>query len=267
MKNKLRIGIVGFGNMGRAISESLIREDGFLLSVYEKDKKIIKGISSITFFRTSRELILNNNIIILAIRPQDITGFIQRAKKAFLKSRPLIISIAAGVSTHFLEKIIKQGRIIRVMPNLAVRVKEAVSFVCRGKFTNKKDLTIAKNILNCAGKVFVVRESFLDKATSISGSGPGYIYFYMKCMFKCALKLGFNREMANQMVLQTFLGSAKLARLSGRDFSLLEKDVTSPGGTTEQALKIFKIRKLDKIIEEAVTSAYQRAEELAKIYK
>ena len=115
--------------------------------------------------------------------------------------------------------------------------------------------------------MFVVKENLLNKVTSISGSGPGYIYFFMECMFESALRLGFNREMASSMVSHTFLGSVKLARLSGKDFSSLVKDVASPGGTTEEALAVFRRQGLSKTIEEAVVAAYQRARELAEIYK
>ncbi len=266
MKKKLSIGLVGFGNMGRALGEALLSESAYQLLAYDKEKKKLKGIDSIIRKESLEKIIPSVNVVILAIKPQDIEIFIKDAVRYFIKKRPLLISIAAGVPTYFFEKRIKGIRVIRVMPNLAVKVRSSVSFMCKGKLATKKDLDVAYKIFSCVGKVFVIKESFLDKVTSISGSGPGYVYYFMDAIMKSALKLGFSQEIARMMIEETFLGAVRFATLSGKEFSKLIEDVASRGGTTESALRIFTKKRLNSIINEAINSAYKKAKELANYY-
>ena len=262
MNKKLKVGIVGFGNMGRAIAESLSSKK-YDIYVYDKDKNKAKGIPSGIAVKTLRGLLSKSEVVILAVKPQDIKGFI-KSSCGFINRKTLLISIAAGVPTYFFEKNMGKLKIVRVMPNLAARVKEAVSFICKGHFASKKDLDLALNIFKNIGIVFKVKEGFLDKATSISGSGPGYIYYFMDSLMQAALGLGFERKTARKMVQYTFLGAVRLAIESREDFSRLVKSVASRGGTTEAALGVFENNRLSAVIKDAIGAAYKRAKKLAK---
>ncbi len=262
MNKKLRVGIVGFGNMGRAIAESL-SSGKYDVYVYDKDKNKTKGIPRNIIVKTLKGLLSESEAVILAVKPQDIKEFIE-GSRGFINRKTLLISIAAGVPTYFFEKSMGRLKIVRVMPNLAARVKEAVSFICKGRFASKKDLDLALSIFKNIGIVFKVKEGFLDKATSISGSGPGYIYYFMDSLMQAALGLGFDRKTAREMVQYTFLGAVKLAIEGRKDFSVLVKNVASRGGTTEAALRIFERRKVSYAINDAVGAAYKRAKELTK---
>jgi len=259
MNKKLKIGIVGFGNMGRAIAESLSLRR-YSLYVYDKDKNKTKDISGAAV-RNLKELLSESNVVILAIKPQDIRIFIEESS-GFINRKSLLISIAAGVPTYVFEKNMGRLRVIRVMPNLAAKVKEAVSFICRGRFASENDLSLALGIFKNIGVVFKVKESLLDKATSISGSGPGYVYYFMDSLMQAALGLGFDRKTAKKIVQYTFLGAVKLTINSKNDFSKLVKNVASRGGTTEAALGVFEKNKLPNIIRKAVHAAHKRAKEL-----
>jgi len=263
MRRNLNIGIVGFGNMGRALAYALLDGTEGCISIYEKDKKKIKGLKNLLISENAKELIETADVVILAIKPQDIKKFLKETKYYFLNKKPILISIAAGIPTYFFERYVKQIRVIRVMPNLAAKVRESISFICKGKFAKNKDLEIAKRIFRYVGEVIIIKEGFLNKVTSISGSGPGYVYYFMDCLYKSALELGFQKKIAKRMVEQTFRGAIKLAKLSGKDFNLLVKAVASPKGTTLAALKIFKKRKLKGIIASAVNAAHKRAKELS----
>ena len=264
MDKKLKVGIVGLGNMGRAIANSLLSgKYKYSLYVYDKDRKKIKGMPKSSIAKTLRNLLSSSDIVILAVKPQDIREFIESAH-SYISRRTLLISIAAGVPTRFFEKNIKDIRVIRIMPNLAAKVGEAVSFVCKGRFASEKDLDTALDIFRNVGIVFKAKENFLDKVTSISGSGPGYIYYLMNSLMQAAVELGFKKSTAKKMVQYTFLGAAKLAVESGDDFSKLVRNVASRGGTTEAALKIFERRKVASAVNDAVNAAYKRAKELAK---
>jgi pyrroline-5-carboxylate reductase len=263
MGRHLKIGIIGFGNMGSALGETLKGKIKKIF-VYDKDRKKTKNIKNLNVCKNIKELMKNAKIIILAIKPQDIEKFLKENKKYFLNYQPLLISIAAGITTNFFEKRIANIKVIRVMPNLAVKVKKSVSFLCKGKFSSYQDLKIAKEIFSLAGEVLIVKENLIDRATALSGSGPGYVYYLMDCILKTALKLGFKKEEAKKLILFTFLGATKLAENSYKDFDVLVKEVASPKGTTEAALNIFKKKKLEKIIEEGIRSAYKRAREISK---
>ena len=250
--------------MGRAIAGSLFSKRD-VIYVYDKDKKKTKGTRG-RVLDTLKELLSKSDIVVLAIKPQDIKDFIAYARSYLIKRKILLISIAAGMPTYFFEKEIGKVRVIRVMPNLAAKVKETVSFICRGRFASKKDLETAAGIFKNIGIVFTVKESFLDKATSISGSGPGYIYYFMDSMIQAAIGLGFQKKTARKMIQQTFLGAVKLALESKEDLQVLVKNVASRGGTTEAALGVFKNNKFPDVIKKAVNAAYKRAKELSKAH-
>jgi len=256
-----RVGIIGWGKMGSCLGEALEEVD-FSVYAYDKDKDKLKGVKKINVKNTSSELIESVPILILAVKPQDIKDLLEEIREYLVREKPLLITIAAGVSTSFFEQTVEAIRVIRVMPNLAAKVKAAVSFICKGKYAQPQDLAVAKEIFAAVGKVFVVEESLLDKVTSISGSGPGYIYYFMNCIYKAAVQLGFAEEVAKQMVKQTLWGAAKLAEMSSKDFAVLTGEVASPKGTTEAGLKVFSQAKVEEIVLKAVISAYKRAQEL-----
>jgi pyrroline-5-carboxylate reductase len=263
MNSQLKIGIIGFGNMGSCLGE-VLKEAGKEILVYDKDKKKIKNIKGFKVCRDTKELIKKSNIVILAIKPQDMENFLKENKEYLLNYQPLLISIAAGITTSFFEKRIENIKVVRVMPNLAVKVKKSISFMCRGKNASFQDLKITKEIFSLVGKVLTVKENLIDKITALSGSGPGYVYYFMDCVYRAACKLGFKKEEAKKLVLFTFLGATQLAENSYKDFDVLIREVASPKGTTEAGLNIFKKKKLAKIIEESIKSAYKRAKEISK---
>jgi pyrroline-5-carboxylate reductase len=265
MKKKPKIGIIGFGKMGSSLGFALKEKSYWEISIYDKDTKKIKSIKGFFICKNNKELIKKSKIIILAIKPQEVKEFIEETKEYFLENNPLLITILAGISTKFFERHIKNLRIIRVMPNLPAKVKKAVSFICKGKFATQKDLKMAEKIFSCVGETFICKESFLDKATSITGSGPGYIYYIMDCMYKSAKELGFNKEEAEKALIFTFLGAIELIRSSQKSFSQLVKEVASPKGTTEAALEVFKKNKLPEIIKKGIERAYKRAKEISKL--
>ncbi len=262
----MSIGIVGFGNMGRAIGQSIASTDLWEVTAYDNYKVKTNNLKKIKIVKNAKELILNSSIVILAIKPHDVGSFIKENSVYFLKNKPTLISIAAGITTNYFQKSLKGIKIIRVMPNLAATVNESFSLICKGTLSKKSDLDISKKIFSQIGQVFITEESYLDKATSISGSGPGYIFYFMDIMYKSALTLGFNKKIAKKMVAQTFFGTSKLAKSSKKDFEQLSREVTSKKGTTEAALNTFEKYNLSSIIKEGIGNSYMRAKEISKIY-
>jgi pyrroline-5-carboxylate reductase len=265
MKKKIDIGIIGLGNMGAACSLAIKGLSRVCIYAYDQDKKkTAKYKKNFPVTKNSEELIAKSDIVLLAIKPQDIDTFLNKTKETFLKKSPLLITIAAGISTKFFERRIKGLRVVRVMPNLAAKVGESVSFMSKGKFAKKADLGAVKVIFSRVGEIIEISEKYLDKVTAISGSGPGYIYYFMDCLYKGALSLGFPKEVAKRMVMKTFLGAAKLVKEGGGDFSKWVERVSSSGGTTQAALKVWDENKFAKLIEKGVGAAHSRAKELNK---
>ncbi len=266
MSKKIKIGIIGFGNMGSSCAVAFNKKTQYEVFVYDLDQR--KKIKAKNFLVTknTNELITKSEIIILAVKPQDLDSFLKQNKELLLKEKPLLVSIAAGIPISWFQGRLLGVRIIRVMPNLAAKVEESLSFISKGKNAKKTDLINVIKIFSCIGRVIVTSEKYLDKATGVSGSGPGYVFYFMDSMYQGALKLGFTKEEAKTMVIQTFLGAAKLAKASKEEFKTLIDSVASKKGTTESALKVFKIRKLNQTIAKGMNNACKRAKEISKTY-
>jgi len=259
MSRKIKVGIVGFGNMGGSCASALNKKDQYKVFVYDTDRKKRRKAQSFSVTKDIAQLIAAAEIVILAIKPQDIGNFLRQNKEGLLKRRPLLVSVAAGISTSWLQGHLKGISIIRAMPNLAAKVGESLSFISKGKNAGKSDLAKVERIFSCIGEVVVIKEKYLDKVTGVSGSGPGYVFYFMESMYQGALKLGFTKKEAKMMITQTFLGPAKSVKASRKEFKTLIKEVASEKGTTEAALKVFKAGKVDKIIIKGMSSACQRA--------
>lgn len=264
MKKKYAIGIIGWGNMGAALGTALASQKDWDIFVYDKDRKKTRLLKNPQVLAKASEVIEKSDIVILAIKPQDITNFISLTKGSWLRKKPLLLTIAAGISTHFFESRLNGLRVIRIMPNMAVKVKEALSFICRGKYAGDKDVKTAGKIFSLVGNIILISEEYLDKVTALTGSGPGFIFYFMDAFYKAALNLGFRETDAKKMVIQTFWGAGKLAKLSDKEFSCLIKEVASPCGTTEAGLAVFNQNGADSIINNAIYCAYKRAEEISR---
>jgi len=271
MNKKIKVGIVGFGNMGSSCATAFSKRSQYEVLIFDSDQK--KKIKTKDFHTTKniKELIAISEIVVLAIKPQNIATFLKQNKEALLKNKPLFISIAAGISLSWFQKRLLGMRIVRAMPNLAAKVGESLSFISKGRNVKKADLIRVEGLFSSIGRVIVTSEKCLDKATGVSGSGPGYVFYFMNSMYQGALKLGFTKKEAKEMITQTFLGAAKLAKASKKEFKTLIESVASKKGTTEAALKVFKAEKLNQIIAKGMSKACQRAREissqLAKVEK
>ena len=261
MMQEKRIGLIGFGNMGAAIAAAL--KGKYSLGIYDKYKKV--KFASAKIYHNPLKLIKNFPVLIIAIKPQDIENFINDNYSAIKQSRPLIISIAAGVKTSFYEKKIAKIKVIRVMPNLCVLAGKSFSALVKGKHAAKSSLILAKRIFSYLGKTLIVKnESDIDKITALSGSGPGYLAYIMEAMQKSAQKMGFSRRESYELVLFTVEGAVELLKKYKLGFEELLKRVKSPKGTTEAAIATFDKYKLNKIIGEGIDAAYKRAGKLGR---
>ncbi len=253
------IGIIGVGNMGRAIASRLNKR----ILISDADVKKLRSAKkkNTLIARSNIDLARRANIIILAVKPQNIARVLKEIAP-FSKGK-LIISIAAGIKTKFIEKRISKARVIRVMPNMPAIVGKGVSALAKGRSASKKDLAAARPIFSALGEVVEVPESLIDAVTAVSGSGPAYYFLLTEALQKGAAALGLDKRLASQLAKATFIGAAEVAKntnISATDFI---KKVASKGGTTEAALKQFKKTGFERIVKQAVKAACNRSRRLS----
>jgi len=272
---KQGIGIIGFGNMGSAIAERI--KSGFKVIVFDKDKTKTAGLSGLKAAEGILDLVNRVDAVLLAVKPQDFDAVLNEIKSA-VKDK-LVISIAAGITTAYIENLLGRVKVVRVMPNIGARIGEAESSLCKGSNAKDGDLDFAKELFGYIGKTWVMEERMIDAATAISGSGPAYIYYdmeinkidpgnvpeetenkYIELLSKAAERVGFDPLTAMELASSTTSSSLHLAA-TGVAPSELRKQVTSKGGTTEAAIKVLAA---GGSWEEAAQAAKKRAQELSK---
>ncbi len=256
-----RIGIVGCGNMGEAI----IRQNPQFI-VFDKDagklKKIYKSYN-VNLASDNKDLIKRSAIIIIAVKPQSFDEVLEDIRAS--ATDQLIISIAAGISTKYIENYLgRKIRVVRVMPNIAVLVRSGLSAVCKGKFATEEDARIAERIFNKLGKVVSLKENQIDSFTAIAGSGPAYFFYFIEALSRAGKNLGFSETESIAFVKQVAKGSFRLLEETGFSAGQLREKVTSKKGTTEAALSVFKREGFNEIIRRALIKAVSRAKELSR---
>ncbi len=269
-----KIGIIGFGNMGSAIAERI----KFKYAVCAFDK--IRSITSenITAVNNLMELVGQSEVVILAVKPQDYDLLLNEIK--IIIKKKLIISIAAGITTGYIEKALGEVKVVRVMPNIAVKIAEGETSICKGRYAQEEDLLFTKKLFKIMGKVWELEEDKIDSATAISGSGPAYILYDMEInkldplsipikfeeawinsLNEAALKVGIDSKIALELATSTTVSTIRLAKQTGNSPAQLRKMITSAGGTTEAALKVITN---GGSWPDAALAAKKRAQELSK---
>ena len=264
---------IGGGNMASAIYGGLL-DSGFSAtnlsvvdpSVAAQDNARQAGIERV--FDSAPGEVLLADLIVLAIKPQ-ITQAALQPLAGRLGPNSLVLSIIAGINADSLATLLGlpgAGHIIRCMPNTPALVGEGMS----GLYANAdggsaQGKALAERVMSSVGQcVWVDNESDLDVITAISGSGPAYFFLFIESLTEAAVALGMDGENAHKLALQTALGASRLASLSQEDAATLRKNVTSPGGTTEQAIRAFEASDIRGIVAQATQAAARRSVELSK---
>lgn len=274
LKNK-KLGFIGGGNMAEAMIKGLLSasfieaKNIFVSEPSEAKRDTLHAEYKIKVSADNRELVKKCDILILAVKPQifqevlvDICSLVDSDK--------LVISIAAGVPISIIDDALrgdknKKFSIVRTMPNTPALVQEGVTAIASGKHVNKTDVKIAHRIFEAVGRTVDVEEDQLDAVTGLSGSGPAYIFMLIEALSDAGVKMGLSREVSNTLTIQTVLGSAKLARESGKHPGELKDMVTSPGGTTISGLHALEEGSLRTTLMNAVEDATLRSRELGQI--
>jgi len=202
------------------------------------------------------------DIIILGVKPHYLLGLLGEVAPHAPDSA-VMVSIAAGITVEQMEQL-WPGALIRTMPNTPSQVGKGVTGLSAGSRVSQDQLQAVTRVFETVGSVLQVDESSLNALSTFSGSGPAFVYFFIERFREVALEHGFTPEQATTMVQGTFAGAMELLEQSGKTPQELREAVTSPGGTTQAALDVYRAADLSAIIREASAAAIARAEEMAK---
>ena len=266
---KKKIGIIGAGNMGEAILRGLHQKGlakNLVISEIRPDRGVsIKKNYGVAIVSENKKLAAQVQVVILAVKPQELKGVLQEIAPA-LDSSTLLISIAAGASLGTIASILgKEVRLIRVMRNSAALVLESATALAKGGMATDEDLEVAQEIFNALGRTVVIPEALMDAVTGMSGSGPAYVCLFIEALADGGVRMGLPRKAALDMAIQTVLGTARLLSEQGEHPANLKDKVSSPGGTTIAGIASLEAKGFRGAVMEAVASATQRSKELAKM--
>jgi pyrroline-5-carboxylate reductase len=267
-----RIAILGTGNMGGAILQGLtgpgVSSEGIRVTTRSESsasKLRAAGVAADSLElapSANSEAVRDADIIVLAVKPAQIVGLIAEIASA-AKPEAILVSVAAGITLSTMEEA-WPGALVRTMPNTPAQVGLGVTGIAPGSRVSEDELALVRSMCETFGDVIEVQESEINSLSSLSGSGPAYVYFLMERFMEVAKERGFSDEAARVMVEGTFRGAAELLARSGESPQTLREAVTSPAGTTAAALGVFGDADLAGIIRAATDAAIARAEEMAK---
>lgn len=263
------IGFIGGGNMAEAIikgvksQESGVRRDILVSEPSEDRRKYLQQTYVIKTTESNKEVASSCNIIILAIKPQNMAAVLDEVADLITEEKT-VVSIAAGITLSFLQSKLKTKKLIRVMPNTPAIVQEGMSVMSLCECFSDKDIAIVRDIFMSVGKVLTLPEKYINAVTAVSGSGPAFVALFIEAMIDAGEKIGLSRDNASELAIQTLIGTASLLD-TGMPPEKLREMVTSPGGTTAAGLKVFEEKGFKDIVYDALHAAKKRAEELAKV--
>lgn len=265
----IKVAFIGGGNMGEAILAALIKQKlsqpadisvsdprAERLAYLEKNYGIFTTGSNI-------ESAERGEIVVLSIKPQSLNEVMQEMAGR-LKPSQLILSIIAGKKMETLSNGLKHEAIVRAMPNTPAQIGKGITvWTAMPEAVSSIQRDRAKAIISVMGQsIYVGYEAFLDMATAVSGSGPAYVFLFMEALIEAAKAIGLPDDMSRLLVAETFSGSSEYAQKSDKSIAELRQMVTSPGGTTAEAIKIFEQGNFQQLIKNAVEAAYKRSREL-----
>lgn len=265
-----QLGFIGAGQMAEALikgilAKGLLNPSQIVASEPSAQRRNdLQERLGIGLFEDNRLVVEMANVLVLAIKPQVMMNVLTDIGPS-LTHKHLLISIAAGVTTQFIESLLPDGtRVVRVMPNTPALVQAGASALCSGRHASLQDLNAAKSIFDAIGKAVVLPEELLNAVTGLSGSGPAYVFTFIQALIDAGVREGLSRDVATMLSVQTVFGSALMCLETGRSPAELTAMVTSPGGTTIEGLYALEKRGFRATIMDAVRTATERSYSLSK---
>lgn len=269
----LKAAFVGGGNMGGALIKSLIArglaaQDIGVGEAVQSRRIALADELGVHVTADNREAVQGADLVVLAVKPQDMASTVQPLADVLAQRKPLVLSIAAGIRVADIAGWCGPGvPVVRAMPNRPALNGAGASAMYAPEGLSAAHRALAEQVLGAVGTaVWVNDEAAIDVVTALSGSGPAYFFLLAELMTDAAVNLGLERASAHELAIQTLFGSGRMARDSDGDLARLRAEVTSKGGTTEAALRVFDAANLRGIVASALKAATDRGREMAQTF-
>ena len=261
----MRIAFIGGGAMGEAMVKCLltkkvaVSQDIVVSDVSPSRRELLNLEYGVSTLSDNVRAVENADLVILAVKPQNLPQVVGEIKG--LSTEQLVLSIVAGATLSSLCQGLNHSSVIRAMPNMPAQIGEGMTVWTATAETGQKQKELAQAVLRALGKeIYVADEKYLGMATALSGSGPAYIFLFIETLIDAGVHIGLPRDMAQKLVIQTILGSTCTVERTGKHPADLRNMVTSPGGTTTEALRQLERGGFRSLLLEAVAAAYKKAE-------
>jgi pyrroline-5-carboxylate reductase len=268
-----QLGFIGAGNMARSLASGLIKNgwQAGQLSLSDPEltqREAVETALGVNAYADNSEVAGRADILVLAVKPQILATVARALTSAVQKKQPLVISIVAGVRIEDIDRWLGGGLpIVRAMPNTAALIGSGASGMYANKNVNEAMRNQAESILRAVGvTAWLETEDLLDVVTALSGSGPAYFFLVMEALEQAAIESGLEPKQARLLTIETAFGAAKMALEGREEPAQLRRRVTSPGGTTEQAVKVLEAGGIRRLLKDAMKSATNRAREIADMF-
>jgi pyrroline-5-carboxylate reductase len=266
-KQKIKIAFIGGGAMGEAMIRRLVTKkvatprDVVVSDVSPERRRLLSRDHGVRALADNREAVRNADLVVLAVKPQNLPQVMDDIKG--LAPQQLVLSIVAGATLSSLCQGLGHSSVIRAMPNMPAQIGEGMTIWTATTKTEQRQKKLAQTVLGTLGKeMYVTDEKYLNMATALSGSGPAYVLLFIEGLIDAGVHIGLPRDMAQELVIQTVLGSTRTVEKTGKHPAALRNMVTSPAGTTTEALLLLEKGGLRSLLVEAVAAAYKKSERL-----
>ncbi len=263
------LGFIGAGNMAEALIRGFIetktcRADQIVASDISAER--LSWLAQTFGVKTTADnvqLVQTCSVIVLAVKPQQISELLTGLQPHIQPQRHVILSIAAGIPTGYIEKRAGQSvKVVRIMPNTPAKLRAGASAFCLGQHAGREEQQLTETLLAAVGTVVCVDESDMNAVTALSGSGPAYLFRMAEIMTQAGQEMGLSESVAKALTRQTILGAGRMLAETGQEAGELRRAVTSKGGTTEAALTYWEENGFSELVRSALARARDRAQEL-----
>ncbi len=263
----MKIAVIGYGNIANAILNGILNSENILLTddihIFHNKNHNNYSKENCTFLHSGEVCKNTFDIVLLCVKPKDIERAINENLNLF-NNNQIVVSVAAGVTLNKINHLIKKNvDIFRAMPNLCAIFNESITGICAKDEMDDDKIKYVEDIFRSIGYIRKISENEMDSFTALFGSGPAYIMYFIESLMKCE-KFENISEDAKSLLIVNMLSSTSKMLLVSEDIKKLRKQVTSEGGTTEAAIKIFEERNFSKIIEDAIKEAAKKSLDMSK---
>jgi pyrroline-5-carboxylate reductase len=263
----MKVVVIGGGTMGSALVKSILRArlaargDIIVSDVSLNQRESVRKRFGVEVTGDSVRAVKGADVIVLAVKPQEMSAVLSHLSGHVTSQ--LVMSIAAGISLETISRFIKQGSLVRAMPNTPAQVGRGMTvWTSAGELSAEKHDTARRILASMGEEMYLKDERYLDMATAVSGSGPAYVFLFIEALIDAGVHIGLSRDVAQRLVVETVAGSAETMKKLARHPAELRNMVTSPGGTTAEALFRFESGGMRSLVADAVIAAYTKAQNL-----